>query len=331
MKNIQKYLLVTATLVISFFVWSNGPKLVFDYHSIRIERDKDFSKSLEYVEKKFTPSSPVLLISDYYGSPFKEYGLFFAMGWTKPKMGEIFALDLRKLYPNIYFYHGWNRAFNQWASNHSYIDLLKKYGTITFFSGDKVVEKSLSGKLHGINRQLDTKWKVTKTFDKIGQVFYEVQFDTIAHKINEYACDAEQKDSSNINFVNVNGQLFEGGIYQNVDFAKSGNYSVKLQKDQFGFTCSLSEVQKGEHYQVEVWRYMNGNNNSALVIQSINEGEFYLNSSSVTAQDGNWEKLTLNFNVPDNLHNKDVKIYCWNFDNTKTTFFDDLVIKRIVE
>jgi hypothetical protein len=209
--------------------------------------------------------------------------------------------------------------------------LLKKYGTITFYSGDKVVEKSLSGKLHGINRQLDTKWKVTKAFDKIGQAFYEVQFDTIAHKINEYACDAEKRDSSSINFINVSGQLFEGGTNQNADCAKSGVFSVKLLKEQYGFTCSLSEVQKGEHYQVEVWRYMNGNNNSALVIQSINEGELYLNTSSVNAQDGNWEKLTLNFIVPDNLHNKDIRIYCWNFDDAKAAYFDDFTIKRTIE
>jgi hypothetical protein len=137
----SKYAQIAALIVMSFFIWNNGPKLVFDYHSIRMDRDKDFRESLGYVENSFNSSMPVLLISDYYGAPFQEYGVFFAMGWTNPKMGEISALDLRKLYPNIYFYNGWNKTFNQWASSHSYIDLLKKYGTITFYSGDKVVEK----------------------------------------------------------------------------------------------------------------------------------------------------------------------------------------------
>jgi hypothetical protein len=324
-----KYIQLIGFIILGYFVWANGPKLIIDYHQIGVDRDKKYMESLYYVEQNLNSKMPVLVIADYFGAPFKEYGNFYGMAWCGPKMANVYAKDLNKLYPNIYFYHGWNNLFNQWGTNDSYISLLKKYETVTFFSGDNVSLNSLKSKFHGINRQLDTEWKVIKTFDKIGQTFYTVKYDSIAGKINEYDCDAEGKDSLNTNFSNIYGQLFNGASNQNTDFYRSGNHSIKLDKDQFGFTCTLSEVQKGEEYLVEIWRLKNDNPNSALVVQSVNSNDFYLNASTSIDTEKAWEKLSLKFTVLENIHNKDLKIYCWNFDKTKCSYFDDLIIRRL--
>lgn len=324
-----KYIQIVGFIIVSYFVWMNGPKLIIDYHQIGVDRDNKFKESLEYVEQNISSNDPVIVIADYFGAPFKEYGNFYGMAWCGPKMANIYALDLNKLYPNIYFYHGWNNLFNQWNTNNSYISLLKKYGNVTFFSGDKIVLNSLKSKIHGINRQLDTEWKVIKIFDKIGQTFYSVKYDSIAGQINEYVCDAEEIDSSNTYFSNSHGQFFDGVSNQNSDFYRSGNHSIKLENDQYGFSCAISEAQKGEEYLVEIWRLKNNNMNSALVVQASNSNDFYINTSLSVETEKNWEKLSLKFKIPDNLHNKDLKIYCWNFDKTSASYFDDLIIKRL--
>jgi len=328
--NSVKYIQIAAFIVVSYLVWLNGPKLVLDYHSIQVNRDEKFRESLEYAQNNFDSNTPTLVLANYYGAPFKEYGLYFGMAWCGPKMGSIYSRDLNKLYPNIYFFHGWNNLFNQWGSSYSYIDLLKKYGEVVFFSGDQAWEASLSHQMKGINRQLDTNWEVLKRFDQIGQTFYSVKYDSIAANISSYVCDAESVDSSGFYFVNEPGQMFEGASYRSADYSRSGIQSVKLLKDQYGFTCSLSEVQNGDQYLIEVWR-KNGQPNSELVVVSGNEQEVLYQTSSATITEGEWEKLSIALTVPEKLHNKELTIYCRNFDEEKAAFFDDLVISRVLE
>lgn len=324
-----KYIQVAALIVMLFVVWNNGPKLVIDYHSIRVDKDEMYTESLHYVEQNIYSETPVLVLANYYGAPFKEYGLYFAMGWSGHKMAMKYAQDLNVLYPHIYFYHGWNNSFNQWGTSHSYIDLVKKYQKVVFYSGDKAWEESLKHKLKGINRQIDTKWTMIKNFEKIGQTFYEVKYDSLAANISTYICDAEQIDSLSRYFTNEIGQQFEGAAYLSTDFSRSGSQSVKLLKDQDGFTCSLSEVQKGDQYLIEVW-CKSGHEGSELLVQSNNDQEFLLKTSAASISEKGWEKLSLTFTVTDQLHNHDLKIFCRNLDEENPAFFDDLVINRVL-
>lgn len=319
---------IAVFIVVAIFVYRDGPRLVFSYHPLRMENDRKFRESLTYVEENFTPNDPVLALPNYFGAPFKEYGVFYGMAWCGHKMATKYATDLNVLYPHIYFFHGWNNRFNQWGTNHSYIDLLKKYGEVTFYSGDKAWEESLKDKFKGINRQLDTHWSLVKSFDNLNQYFYKVTYDSLAANIKEYICDAEIAEESKAFFTNQLGQYFEGAIYQCDEFARSGNYSVKLLENQFGFTCTLSEVQSGEHYHIEIWRKI-GHDQSALVVQSSPDNDFYISTSTPVATEREWEKLQLEIIIPDNLRNRELKIYGWNFPNSGATYFDDLSIRKL--
>lgn len=319
---------IAALVILGYFVYTDGPKLILEYHPFRMAHDKQFQQSLRYAEENKISDRPTLVLPNYFGTPFKEYGLFYGMAWCGSKMSNVYAKDLNQLHPYIYFFQGWNNSFNQWCSSFSFIELMKKYGTITFYSGDKTWEESLKTKLKGINRQLDTRWNLTKSFDDLQQSFYEVKYDSLAAKIERYDCDAETTDETGSVFINALGQKFEGTSHRNNEYSKSGNYSEKLMKDQYGFTCALSEVQKGEHYQIEIWR-KEGNQNSALVVQSAGQNEFYLNTTKAVGSEAGWKKLILDITISDNLHNKDIKVYCWNFDDSEPAYFDDLSIIRV--
>lgn len=323
-----KLIKIAIFVCIAIIVYNTGPKLILNYHSIKMNRDKMYRESLTYVEENFTSDMPILVLPNYFGTPFKEYGIFYGMAWCGHKMALRYAVDLNKLYPNIYFHHGWNNKFNSWANGFSFIDLLKKYNSFTFYSGDKELEKSLQTKFNGLNRQVDTKWNLTKSFDQLGQYFYNVKYKPSSDSIIQYTCNAELSDSLGFYFINDLNQRFEGADHKSNEFARSGLYSVKLENNKYGFSCAISEVQLGEKYLFEVWR-KSEHNNSSIVVQAVNSDEFYLHQSTASYSEGEWEKIKIELNIDEKLHNKDLKIYCWNYDTDKASFFDDLSITRL--
>ena len=150
-------------------------------HPYQQARKEIHMKTMRYIEKNFSTHQPTLVISDYFGAPYMEYGLFFGIGWSGHGMRMKFAAELNKLFPNIYFYHNWDNMFNHWDYSYSYIDLLKKYKRIILFSGDPVIEELLSTKLHGLNRQYDTKTKTLIKFADTNERIYEVTYDSVSN------------------------------------------------------------------------------------------------------------------------------------------------------
>jgi hypothetical protein len=286
---------------------------------------------MQFIENKYSKDQPTLLISNYYGAPYKEYGCFYGMAWCRGEMREVYAKELKILYPNIYFYHSWNNLFNYWDNSFSYIDLLKRYKNIVLFSGDKALEKSLYSKLHGLNRQIDTRITKINTFETTGETIYEVSYDsTLAANPYSILFDAETLDSTKQNFINSQGLMTGNGITQSSEYARSGINCSKLTKENpYGMTASISEVQKGDHYRVSVWRYNNGNLNAGLVIAAQDVNKYYSFTTQTSIIENDWQKIEFDFIVPESAYLQDLKIYCWNNDTNLPAYFDDLIIEKL--
>jgi hypothetical protein len=304
--------------------------VIYTQHDKIIQRRENYMDALRYVTTNFAKDQPTLLIPNYYGAPYKEYGIFFGMSWSGHKMGARYAVVLNKLYPNIYFYHDWNNLFNQWDHSSSYVELLKKYQKIVLFIGDPDQEKSLYSKLHGLNRQVDVKWKKIKYFPESKAMFYEVSYDsTIGNSSCTFNFNAELVDSTEHTFVNEEGFTAGNATTQSAEYARSGKYSCKLFKEEpFGLTCFLSEVQKNEHYIISIWKYDNGNKKAGLVLSANNTKKYFAFQAEPIETSDHWQKLVIDYVVPDSLVNEDFKIYVWNADNTIPAYFDDLSIER---
>jgi hypothetical protein len=329
-KKLSK-LLVSLPLVAYFlFVCYRETMVIYSQHDKSIQRREYYMEAFHYASTNFAKDQPTLLIPDYYGAPYKEYGIFFGMSWSGSKMAARYAVVLNKLYPNIYFYHGWNNLFNQWDHSSSYAELLKKYQKIVLFVGDPELEKSLYSKLHGLNRQLDVRWKKIKYFPESKARFYEVSYDsTIGKTPCTFNFNSESVDSAKHQFMNEEGFTVGNGTTQSSEYARSGKFSCKLVKEEpFGLTCFLSEVQKNEHYIISVWKYDNGNKKAGLVLSSNNKEKYYNFQAEPVETVNHWQKLVIDFVVPDNLVNEDFKIYVWNEDSTIPAYFDDLSIER---
>jgi hypothetical protein len=245
-------------------------------------------------------------------------------------MGAKYAVELNQYYPNFYYYHGWNNMFNHWYSASSYIDLLKKYNNIVLFSGDAALEKSLYSKLHGINRQIDTRVDTTFLFEKTGEKIYEVTYDSAKGALPfKFLCDAESLDSTKVYFIDSDGLRAGNGNTQSSDVAKSGVFSSRITKEApYGMTSILSEVNANEQYRISVWKYNNGNDNAGLVVAANDKEKLYVYETVSSKTGYDWHKIEIDLIVPVAAHMQDLKIYCLNNDTELPAYFDDLSIEK---
>ena len=331
-KLISKYFFIVPVCIILIgFIYINQFKQIFKYHDWKIDLENKYENSM-ILEQKFC-NKPVLMIADYYGAPFKSYSLFFGSHWIggySTDIGKKYSATLEQLYPDHYFYPGWNYLFNHWFDSYSYINLLRKYKTLYLYVGNNETYGNMKPSLNGINRQTDT--KVTQIFsnDDTKEKMFEVIFDTSSYTGNQkFICDAELCDNTGNNFIGNKNEIYEYGITRSSEQARSGSYSSKLTRDYpYGMTCNISEVQKGEHYLISIWKYNNNNLNSGLVVTLYNSKELYLYSSVPDSVSNNWQKLSVDLNITDNLNNKTLLIYSWNNDPNLPAYFDDLTIEK---
>lgn len=325
----KKWKYIVFTPIVSFiliFIYIESSKS-FNEHEWFVKRKNNYLESVNFVEKNLT-NKPVLILPDYYGAPFKEFGPYFGLGWLGSNTANIYAEILKEIYPQTYFYHDWNKNFYHWGDIYSYTDLLKKYKTLYLFSNDKNLENKLFDKLHGINRQLDTKYTLLKVKDDPYEVYFKVEYDS-SKKMQGAPIyfDFEEIDTVQGNFINRDGLSIKDAVTRSQDFAFSGKWSAKTFGEfEYALTFALSEIKAGEHYKISIWRY--NNPDAGLVIEGPQD-KYYQYYGNVSEKANGWEKIDLDFIVPDNLEGESVKIYCWNKNKDVPAYFDDLSIQKV--
>jgi len=75
-----------------------------------------------HVVSSLEKNSIKIIVSQDYGSPFKEYALLYSTAWAANKLKPHYAEKLAKLYPDTYQYTTWDDKFQYWGSN---FDILK--------------------------------------------------------------------------------------------------------------------------------------------------------------------------------------------------------------
>ena len=139
-------------------------------------------------------------------------------------------------------------------------------------------------------------------------------------------CNAEQI-SDGMYLTSNNSYLLENGNTQSDKKAYEGMFSSLLTKNNpYGMTIKIYDCKFGEGFHVTVWRY---GNQAVIVASGPAETKFYLTDSKIIEKDtiNNWEKIELDFSVPENMIDKEMKIFLYN-PNSDTVFFDNLTIER---
>ncbi len=145
-------------------------------------------------------------------------------------------------------------------------------------------------------------------------------------KDNTLICDFERVDNNIGQILFANNKNADSLIRQTAEKAFSGSHSLKLTKaDPYSTSYHFQNVDDLRYLKVSVWRFPGGN--SGHLVASSETG-FYLSAvESVEKDSTGWEKLQLNFLVPEGLTKQSFSIYLWN-SGVDSVYFDDLVIEK---
>ena len=96
----------------------------------------------------------------------------------------------------------------------------------------------------------------------------------IMHK--EIKCNAEKVNNTGDRLVSDDGlYLFTGANKRNKERARSGEYSLKLNKENpFGFTITLDNIYEGFNVNVRIWKY-GADESGSIVADDIKGERFY--------------------------------------------------------
>jgi len=124
--------------------------------------------------------------------------------------------------------------------------------------------------------------------------------------------------------INSDVSFGKSWIRTDKDF-KTGNYSFYTDSSsQFAPSVVLKEPTPCQKITVSVWRKSYDSEIGVLVI-SIPETGFYASTNTPIKSENGWDLLELKTEIPCQITNQEVKVYCWN-QAKLPVFFDDITV-----
>jgi len=107
-----------------------------------------------------------------------------------------------------------------------------------------------------------------------------------------------------------------------------GNFSVRVyDKDPYGMTLKLDDIEYGESLHVSVWR--KGSKDARIIVSASTPTGFYHSNYDIVEKDtvSGWQKLEKELFLPADSRGEEVKIYLYN-PSKEPAYFDNFKIIR---
>jgi putative effector of murein hydrolase LrgA (UPF0299 family) len=218
--------------------------------------------------------------------------------------------------------------FNAWYGAGPYNPTVKDEKSWWFVTEDEYVIASgpIEGFSHykSINYQ---RWLLPKK-DSV-QILWHAIEGMIPYSAYPVICDCEALSENPLYLLSQKDSIrFEGGPLRSADHARSGQYSVKLDKNNpFAFLHRFKEARPGETFNIRIWRYGEEEN---VFIGTGGSGECLTEFSTnvIMTDDMGWDLMELEILIPDEKPCDRFGIYLWNNSGSEV-WLDDLEINRI--
>lgn len=263
----------------------------------------------------------------YYPYSLNKYSaLNFGDVYTKRKMLPY----LKELYPETYFYNFDKNKFTYWNAEITLTEIIKSKGNEILMVGGPLNENLLEPmKERGIPLKEIYSGRIQAVY-MLDTMSYYAMTSNDKKMLTEYIiCDAEEVSSNNEFFIGSNGAKFKHAHTRSDQFARSGEYSFKLDKStEFAVEYLIKDLTAGDEYEVQVWR-KEGDCSGNLVVAALNTQLFYKAENDYIFSDQGWNLIRIKFKVTPEMQNQKMKVYLWN-EKKQSCWFDDLTIKRSI-
>jgi hypothetical protein len=263
----------------------------------------------------------------YYPISFNVYS---SLRWGNIYSRQYSTEKLMELFPEGLFYNAQDKSFQFWETNISTRAFVKNYGSkILLVGGPRTYEEMKVVEEAGL--------KLKKLFESRVQVVYQVDtansamFKTV--NVNNVATWSLNTDFEDISpdgqwVISSDGNQFCKSSAITTDKARSGKHALKLPVlDSYAMEYTLQDVKPGDMYELSIWRY--GNDQDVFLVASASPGEpFYQQSKGFVETDKRgWDKVILDFKIPEGFKGSNIKVYLWNHSNIPV-WFDDFQIDK---
>jgi hypothetical protein len=263
-----------------------------------------------------------------------EPALYFGLAYSG-EMRQTYEPVLDSLYPNSFMYFIPEKRLQKWGGDISAKEIASKHPEFLLYNtqnNDSIAnvvihlfEKLKKGK------QLIT---IKELYNNKGnhEKIYLITSDTsgvkaLSSSIRVINCTMENIDKEN-KFISTDSlSVFLGGERICSEQKHGGNNSIKLTADSpYGMNFDL-KVRSQYIYEISVWRNSK-ELKGALVACSGTSNDFYRSAEKSVEKKGEWERLSLNIEVPAQYNDSTLKIYLWN-TGKGNVYFDDIQIKEL--
>ncbi len=321
-KKLFKFSLpVTVAILIGLSVL-NIPYLTLAYKGYRLS-NQSTDETFTRLERDYKGFVKVY----YYPVSFNVYS---SLRWGNVYSRLYSTEKLMELYPEGLFYNAWEKSFQFWETNISAREFVKKYGSKILLVGGpltndefKVVEE---GGLR-LNRLFESRVQVVFQVDTASSEMFKEVNNTHA-PLWSLQTDFEIFSSNEQWIMSKDSGQFCKSSAIATDKARSGKHSLKLPVyDSYAMDYDLQDVKKGDRFEISIWRY--GNDQDVFLIASGGRNDpFYQQSRGYIETDSKgWEKVTLDFKIPEGFQGTKLKVYLWNHSKIPV-WFDDFQIDK---
>lgn len=321
-RTVFKFSLPLAVIIVTGFSLLNIPAITLAFDGYRIS-NKSTDDTFSRIEREY----PGFVSVYYYPSSFNEYS---SLRWGNVYSRQYSTEKLMELFPEGLFYNAWEKSFQIWETNISPREFVKKYGgRILLVGGPLRYEDLKKVEQDGL--------KLTKLFDSKGQVVFQVDtaqstlFRQNVHSgqpVWSLQNDFEIISSDKEWIMSGDGTRFSKNSSLAGDRVRSGKQAFKLPvKDTYAMSFELENVKAGDMFEVSIWR-SSVSQDAFLVASAGSADPFYQqNNRSVEKDSKGWQKVTLDFKIPDGFKGNKLTIFLWNNGND-AAWFDDFEINK---
>lgn len=318
--GIRKWVVPSSFLLLSMLMFFENRQAFAQQQSISKDREITFNKIGGRYDQM-----PIAVHANYFGAPFYGISANYGYNYIHVSFKEEIMLRLNELMPNFYVFNHRTFTYNTWDySSFTFNDLLAKHDSIFLYVGDNQEYDFVLANSLGINVGMEKSIELMYNNPSSGERLFKLRSRSSEVSSWEMACDFESFDGAL--FKTLDG--FNIGGFRPNERARSGIKGAQLsKKETFGVLSKLTDVKLGDAYTISVWRLNNGNSRSSLVVSSEDGKILYMMQSEPILSIDDWGCLQLCFVVNESLANQDVKIYCWQANDSIPSIWDDLTIK----
>ncbi len=122
---------------------------------------------------------------------------------------------------------------------------------------------------------------------------------------------------------------FNDGALRSDIHSRTGKYSLKLDKE-FGFSDIIKNSKPGDFYFIDAWEYIPDGGNGAILVATDKDPKFFYKTQKkyFEVDSAGWKHLAVEFQIPEKMRGRDMKIYFWNISKKPVYIDDYTIIKR---